>query len=76
MSHSLLPTLACLMTADQKLIFFHLLVKWRFKEIKIAYSSASNTDFSFVQYLIENIEILDDVWIQVSTIAKSLGYIC
>jgi 2-isopropylmalate synthase len=76
MSRSLLPTLACLMTADQKLIFFRLLVKWRFKEIEIAYSSASDTDFSFVRYLIENIEIPDDVWIQVSTIAKSLGYVC
>jgi len=64
------------MTADQKLIFFCLLVKWRFKEIKITYSSTSDTNFSFIRYLIENIEILDDVWIQVSTIVKSLGYVC
>lgn len=62
--------LACPMTADQKLTFFRLLVKCGFKEIEIAYPSASNTDFSFVRYLIENNEIPDDVWIQVLTPAR------
>jgi 2-isopropylmalate synthase len=63
------------MTADQKLTFFRLLVECGFKEIEIAYPSASDTDFSFVRYLIENNEIPDDVWIQASTLAKLLGYV-
>ncbi|KAL4067746.1 hypothetical protein V8B97DRAFT_1416981 [Scleroderma yunnanense] len=58
------------MTADQKLTFFRLLVKCGFKEIEIAYPAASDTDFSFVRYLIENDEIPDDVWIQVLTPAR------
>ncbi|KAH7910641.1 hypothetical protein BJ138DRAFT_1064731 [Hygrophoropsis aurantiaca] len=58
------------MTADQKLTFFRLLVKCNFKEIEIAYPAASDTDFSFVRYLIENGEIPDDVWIQVLTPAR------
>ncbi|KAG2755834.1 2-isopropylmalate synthase [Suillus brevipes Sb2] len=62
--------LACPMTADQKLTFFRLLVKCGFKEIEIAYPSASDTDFSFVRHLIENNEIPDDVWIQVLTPAR------
>ncbi|KAG2053996.1 hypothetical protein BDR06DRAFT_885014 [Suillus hirtellus] len=61
MPGSLLPTLVCPIMANQKLIVFHLLVKFRFKEIKITYPSASDTDFSFIQYSIKNIEILDDV---------------
>jgi isopropylmalate/homocitrate/citramalate synthase len=60
------------MTLEQKLTFFRLLVKCGFKEIEIAFPSASDTDFSFVRYLIENNEIPDDVWIQVSTPAGSL----
>ena len=36
-----------------------------FKEIEIAYPSASDTDFDFVQSLIKNGDIPDDVWIQV-----------
>ncbi|KAH7920133.1 2-isopropylmalate synthase [Leucogyrophana mollusca] len=58
------------MTADQKLTFFRLLVKCGFKEIEVAYPAASETDFSFVRYLIENGEIPDDVWIQVLTPAR------
>ncbi|KAF9227787.1 2-isopropylmalate synthase [Gyrodon lividus] len=58
------------MTADQKLFFFRLLVKCGFKEIEIAYPAASDTDFSFVRYLIEHNEIPDDVWIQVLTPAR------
>ncbi|KAJ8590940.1 2-isopropylmalate synthase [Rhizopogon salebrosus TDB-379] len=62
--------LACPMTLEQKLTFFRLLVKCGFKEIEIAFPSASDTDFSFVRYLIENNEIPDDVWIQVLTPAR------
>jgi isopropylmalate/homocitrate/citramalate synthase len=60
------------MTLEQKLAFFRLLVKCGFKEIEIAFPSASDTDFSFVRYLIENNEIPDDVWIQVSTLQRLL----
>ncbi|KAG1770345.1 2-isopropylmalate synthase [Suillus placidus] len=41
--------LSCPMTADQKLTFFRLLVKCGFKEIEIAYPSASDTNFAFEQ---------------------------
>ncbi|KAI9459070.1 hypothetical protein HD554DRAFT_2137748 [Boletus coccyginus] len=58
------------MTGDQKLAFFRLLVKCGFKEIEIAYPAASDTDFSFVRYLVEHDEIPDDVWIQVMTPAR------
>ncbi|KAH0830683.1 hypothetical protein J3R83DRAFT_2138 [Lanmaoa asiatica] len=59
------------MTVDQKLTFFRLLLKCGFKEIEIAYPAASETDFSFVRYLIEHDEIPDDVWIQVLTPARA-----
>jgi 2-isopropylmalate synthase len=55
------------MTGDQKLTFFRCLVKSGVKEIEVAYPAASDTDFNFVRSLIENNEIPDDVWIQVST---------
>ncbi|KAF8559693.1 2-isopropylmalate synthase [Imleria badia] len=58
------------MTGDQKLTFFRLLVKCGFKEIEVAYPAASDTDFSFVRYLVEHDEIPDDVWIQVLTPAR------
>ena len=64
--------LACPMTLEQKITFFRLLVKCGFKEIEIAFPSASDTEFSFVRYLIEHNEIPDDVWIQVSYRCKDL----
>jgi 2-isopropylmalate synthase len=36
------------------------------KEIEVAYPAASDTDFAFVRGLIENHEVPDDVWVQVS----------
>lgn len=63
------------MTADQKLTFFRLLVKCGFKEIEIAYPAASDTDFSFVRYLIEHNEIPDDVWIQVCEAAVQSAFL-
>ncbi|KAF8838982.1 2-isopropylmalate synthase [Paxillus ammoniavirescens] len=63
-------SLANPMTVDQKLTFFRLLVKSGFKEIEIAYPAASDTEFSFVRYLVEHDEIPDDVWIQVLTPAR------
>ena len=58
------------MTLEQKISFFRLLVKCGFKEIEVAFPSASDTEFSFVRYLIENNEIPDDVWIQVTSYCR------
>lgn len=54
------------MTIEQKTLFFRQLVKCGLKEIEVAYPAASDTDFSFVRGLIENNEVPEDVWIQVS----------
>lgn len=54
------------MTIDQKTTFFRQLVSCGVKQIEVAYPAASDTDFQFVRGLIENNEIPDDVWIQVS----------
>jgi 2-isopropylmalate synthase len=58
------------MNIQQKLKLFCLLVKIGFKEIEVAFPSASQTDFDFVRYLIENNLIPDDVTIQVLTPAR------
>jgi 2-isopropylmalate synthase len=63
-------SLATPMTVEQKTRFFRKLIECGFKEIEIAYPSASDTDFDFVQGLIKNGEIPDDVWIQVLTPAR------
>lgn len=54
------------MTIEQKTVFFKTLIKCGLKEIEIAYPAASDTDFNFVRGLIEEKQIPDDVWIQVS----------
>ncbi|KAI5451988.1 2-isopropylmalate synthase (Alpha-isopropylmalate synthase) (Alpha-IPM synthetase) [Naganishia albida] len=64
-------SLANPMTNQQKLRFFRHLVKLGFKEIEVSYPAASETDFNFVQDLINDKEIPDDVWIQVLTPARS-----
>lgn len=43
-----------------------LLVRIGFKEIEVAYPSASETEFAFVRSLIENKEVPDDVTLQAS----------
>ncbi|HEY9857936.1 MAG TPA: 2-isopropylmalate synthase [Candidatus Obscuribacterales bacterium] len=58
------------MNIQQKLQFFHLLVQIGFKEIEVAFPSASQTDFDFVRHLIEQDLIPDDVTIQVLTPAR------
>jgi 2-isopropylmalate synthase len=58
--------LACPMTVDQKTIFFKQLLQCGVKEIEVAYPAASDTDFGFVRGLIENNQVPDDVWLQVS----------
>ncbi len=58
------------MNVDRKLHLFKLLVQIGFKEIEVAFPSASQTDFDFVRDLIEHSRIPDDVTIQVLTPAR------
>jgi 2-isopropylmalate synthase len=55
------------MGLDRKLRMFDALVKMGFKEIEVGFPSASQTDFDFVRYLIDNRKIPDGVAIQVLT---------
>lgn len=55
------------MTLEEKADFFDYLVKIGFKEIEIGFPAASETEFQFTRYLIENNKIPDDVKIQVLT---------
>src|ERR1700733_7968575 len=55
------------MGVDRKNRMFDLLVKMGFKEIEVAFPSASQTDFDFVRSIIEGNKIPDDVSIQVLT---------
>ncbi|MFV0504858.1 MAG: 2-isopropylmalate synthase [Lachnospirales bacterium] len=58
------------MTLEQKIEFFDYLVKIGFKEIEIGFPAASNTEYEFARYLIENNKIPNDVTIQVLTQAR------
>ena len=58
------------MDAARKLRMFRQLVAIGFKEIEVAFPSASQTDFYFVRQLIEEDLIPDDVTIQVLTQAR------
>ncbi|MEH6403373.1 MAG: 2-isopropylmalate synthase [Sneathiella sp.] len=55
---------------ERKLRMFRHLVELGFKEIEVGFPSASQTDFDFVRFLIENGEIPDGVKIQVLTQAR------
>ena len=55
------------MTSHQKWEYFLMLVKCGFKEIEVAFPSASQIEFDFVRRLIESNAIPDDVAIQVLT---------
>ncbi|PKH25184.1 2-isopropylmalate synthase [Enterobacterales bacterium CwR94] len=59
------------MDASRKRLFWDLLIQCGFKEIEVAFPSASDTDFNFVRQLIEENAIPDDVSIQVLTQARS-----
>ncbi|MFS2224192.1 2-isopropylmalate synthase [Pantoea sp. B65] len=59
------------MDSDRKLLFWDLLLQCGFKEIEVAFPSASQTDFNFVRQLIEQQRIPDDVSIQVLTQARA-----
>jgi len=53
------------MDVERKKKMFALNCKVGIKEIEVGFPSASQTDFDFVRYLIEQKQIPDDVWIQV-----------
>lgn len=55
------------MNLEQKLRFFQKLVDMGFKAIEIGFPAASDTEFAFTRYLIDNNLIPDDVAIQVLT---------
>jgi 2-isopropylmalate synthase len=58
------------MDRPRKRRMFELLVKLGFKEIEVAFPSASQTEFDFVRSLVEEGRIPDDVTIQVLTPAR------
>jgi len=58
------------MNAERKRRMFDVLVKTGFKEIEVAFPSASQTDFDFVRHLIESDAVPDDVTIQALTQAR------
>ena len=58
------------MDTPKKLKLFKTLVIMGFKEIEIGFPSASDTDYNFCRYLIENKIIPNDVTIQVLTQAR------
>ena len=55
------------MSIEQKVEYFKALVEFGFKEIEVAYPSASQTEFDFCRTLIENSLIPDDVTIGILT---------
>lgn len=58
------------MNHEKKLRLFMHLLKLGYKEIEVGFPSASQTDFDFCRYIIENGLIPDDVHIQVLTQAR------
>ncbi len=58
------------MSLEKKLKFFNLLVEMGFKEIEVGFPSASEVEYDFTRYLIENGLIPDDVTIQILTQAR------
>lgn len=58
------------MSVEQKKQLWQLLVKMGFKEIEVAFPSASQPDYDFVRWLIEENQIPDDVRIQVLVQAR------
>ena len=58
------------MSVEQKKKMFALLVEVGFKEIEVGFPAASQPDFDFVRYLIEENKIPNDVTIQVLTQAR------
>ncbi len=59
------------MDSARKLQFWDLLLECGFKEIEVAFPSASQTDFNFVRQLIDEQRIPEEVTIQVLTQART-----
>ena len=59
------------MDLEQKVEFFKFLCETGFKEIEIGFPAASETDYNFCRYLIDNDLIPSDVAIQVLTQSRS-----
>ena len=58
------------MSVEQKKQLFALLVKVGFKEIEVGFPAASQPDYDFVRWLIEEQQVPDDVTLQVLTQAR------
>lgn len=58
------------MNIERKLRLFQMLIDIGFKEIEVGFPAASQTEFDFLRYLIEQQLIPDDVTIQVLTQAR------
>lgn len=58
------------MSVEQKKQLFALLVNVGFKEIEVGFPAASQPDFDFVRWLIEENQVPDDVTLQVLTQAR------
>ena len=58
------------MSVEQKKQLFSLLVKVGFKEIEVGFPAASQPDFDFVRWLIEEDQVPSDVTLQVLTQAR------
>ncbi|WP_288475972.1 2-isopropylmalate synthase [uncultured Pantoea sp.] len=58
------------MDPERKMAFWDLLLRCGFREIEVAFPSASQTDFDFVRELIEQQRIPQDVTLQVLTQAR------
>jgi len=58
------------MSVEQKKQLFSLLVKVGFKEIEVGFPAASQPDFDFVRWLIEENQVPSDVTLQVLTQAR------
>ncbi|KAF5363759.1 hypothetical protein D9756_001105 [Leucocoprinus leucothites] len=58
------------MSNETKLELFRTLVKIGFKEIEVAYPSASDQEYQFCRSIIENGEVPDDVSLQIITPAR------
>ena len=58
------------MSTKKKWEMFRLLVETGFKEVEVGFPSASQTDYDFIRFLIENKHIPEDVTIQVLTQAR------
>ena len=55
------------MSLEEKLEFYHMLLRIGFKEIEVGFPAASDTEYEFLRTLIENNMIPQDVTVQVLT---------